>query len=67
VLALVLANAGGIVIRQVLTGRRDTGPAQISAGASLSVREAQDALRPRYANGPISWEEYLHGKVELED
>lgn len=32
-----------------------------------SVDQAKDALRMRYANGEISREEYLQGKVELED
>jgi len=32
-----------------------------------AVREAKDALRLRYANGEISREAYLQGKVELED
>jgi uncharacterized membrane protein len=31
------------------------------------VREAQDAMKMRYARGEISREEYLQGKVELED
>jgi uncharacterized membrane protein len=31
------------------------------------VQEAKDALRLRYANGQISRDEYLQGKVELED
>ena len=31
------------------------------------VREAKDALRLRYAHGEISREEYLQGKIELED
>jgi len=31
------------------------------------VREAKDALRLRYANGEINREDYLQGKVELEN
>jgi hypothetical protein len=31
------------------------------------VREARDALRLRYANGEIDREQYLQGKVDLED
>jgi hypothetical protein len=34
---------------------------------SPAAREAKDALRLRYANGEISREDYLQGKVELED
>jgi uncharacterized membrane protein len=30
------------------------------------MQEARDALRLRYANGEISWEDYLQGKVKLE-
>jgi uncharacterized membrane protein len=35
--------------------------------SAAAVREAKDALRLRYANGEISREDYLQGKVELED
>jgi uncharacterized membrane protein len=31
------------------------------------VREAKDTLKMRYARGEISREEYLQGKVELEE
>ena len=31
------------------------------------LQEAQEALRLRYARGEISREDYLQGKVELED
>jgi uncharacterized membrane protein len=41
--------------------------AQVRSGDSPAVREAQDTLRLGYANGEISREEYLQGKVELED
>jgi uncharacterized membrane protein len=34
---------------------------------SPGLQEARDALRLRYANGEISREDYLQGKVELED
>ena len=32
-----------------------------------AVREAKDALKMHYARGEIDREEYLQGKVELED
>jgi hypothetical protein len=32
-----------------------------------AARKAKDALKLRYAHGEISREEYLQGKVELED
>jgi uncharacterized membrane protein len=65
-LALVLV-AGGVLAARVLATRHSAEPPQIRAGDSPAVREARDALRLRYANGEISREEYLQGKVELED
>ena len=65
-LALVLV-AGGVLAARVLATRHSAEPPQIHAGDSPAVREAKDALRQRYANGEISREEYLQGKVELED
>jgi putative membrane protein len=67
VLAFVLVVAGGVLAARALAARRDDGPPQIRAGESPAVRDAKDALRRRYANGEISREEYLQGKVELED
>jgi putative membrane protein len=66
-LAVVLVVAGGIVAARTLSIRQGTEPPQIGAGESPAVREAKDALRLRYANGEISREEYLQGKVELDD
>jgi len=66
-LAVVLAVAGGIAAARVLAVRRSDGPPQVRADDSPAVREAKDTLRLRYANGEISREEYLQGKVELED
>ena len=67
ILAVVLVVAGGIVAARVLAIRHSTEPPQIGAGDSPAVREAKDALRLRYAHGEISREEYLQGKVELDD
>lgn len=57
--------------RSALPGRRpgalQPGPPAISPADSASVRDARDALKLRYAHGQISREEYLQGKVELED
>jgi uncharacterized membrane protein len=50
-----------------LSIRLSAEPPEVRNGDSPAVREAQDALRLRYANGEISREEYLQGKVELED
>ena len=47
--------------------RREPNPPQIPAAESAAVREAKDALKMRYARGEIDREEYLQGKVELED
>ena len=65
-LALVLV-AGGVLAARVLATRHSAEPPQIRNGDSPAVREAKDTLRLRYANGEISREEYLQGKVELED
>jgi putative membrane protein len=66
-LAVVLVVAGGLVVARVLAGRRGEEPPQVRAGDSPAVQQAKDALRLRYANGEIGREEYLQGKVELED
>jgi putative membrane protein len=65
-LAVVLIVAGGIMVALVL-GRRGSEQPEVRAGDSPAVQEAKDALRLRYANGEIGREEYLQGKVELED
>jgi uncharacterized membrane protein len=66
-LALVVVVAGGLLAARALTTRHSAGPTQVRADEAPSVQEARDALRLRYANGEISREEYLQGKVELED
>lgn len=66
-LALALAVAGGILIARVSSTRHEAEPPRIRAGDSPAMQEAKDALRLRYANGEITREEYLQGKVELED
>jgi uncharacterized membrane protein len=40
---------------------------QIGAGGSPGLDDARAALRLRYGRGEISREDYLQGKVELED
>jgi putative membrane protein len=63
----VLVVAGGIWAARVLSTRhRDRWP-QVNASAPPGTQEARDALRLRYARGEISREDYLQGKVELED
>jgi len=64
---LVAALAVGAVVARALGTRHEPGPRQIPPAESPAVREAKDALKLRYAHGEISREEYLQGKVELED
>ena len=66
-LVLAVGVTGGIVIARGVHSRRGAAPAPVSHAESPAVREAKDALRLRYAHGEISREEYLQGKVELED
>lgn len=66
-LALAVGAAGGFSIARSLSARRGIQQPQIPPAESPAIREAKDALRLRYANGEIGREEYLQGKVELED
>jgi len=67
VLALAVAVAGGVVIARALSTPREHEPSAIPPADSSAVRKAKDTLKLRYAHGDISREEYLQGKVELED
>jgi uncharacterized membrane protein len=67
VLALTVAAAGGVMIARALSIRSEHEPSAISPADSSAVRKAKDTLKLRYAHGEISREEYLQGKVELED
>jgi putative membrane protein len=66
-LAIAVGVTGGFLIARALHTRRVAEPPQSPPTESPAVREARDALRLRYANGEISREDYLQGKVELED
>jgi len=66
-LALAVVVTAGVVAARALGGRRGPEPPQIPPAESPAVREAKDALKMRYARGEIDREEYLQGKVELED
>jgi uncharacterized membrane protein len=66
-LVIAVGVTGGFLIARALHTRRGAEPPQIPPTESPAVREAKDALRLRYANGEISREDYLQGKVELED
>jgi putative membrane protein len=59
--------AAGVVTARALGARREPKPPPIPPAESPAVREAKDALKMRYARGEIDREEYLQGKVELED
>jgi putative membrane protein len=66
-LGLAVVIVAGAVTARALGGRREPAPPQIPPADSPAVREAKDALKMRYARGEIDREEYLQGKVELED
>ena len=66
-LGVVLAVAGGVWAALTLGSRHRDSPPQSRAAKPGGAQEAQDALRLRYARGEISREDYLQGKVELED
>ena len=66
-LGVALAVAGGVVAALVLRTRGEAGPSEVCPADSPAVRQGKEALRLRYANGEISREDYLQGKVELED
>jgi len=63
---LAVAVTCGIVSARVLRGRLD-GHALNQESKSRETDDARAALRMRYARGEISREDYLQGKVELED
>ena len=67
VLGVAVLVTGGVVAARALAARRDAASAPVGAGEPPGLPEARAALRMRYANGEISREDYLQGKVELED
>jgi putative membrane protein len=64
---LAVVVTGGVLVARALGTQRGPEPPQLPPAESPAVREAKDTLRLRYAHGEISREEYLQGKVELED
>ena len=51
----------------VLSNSRRAEPPPVRANEPPGLQEARAALRMRYASGEISREDYLQGKVELEE
>jgi putative membrane protein len=66
-LGLVAAIASGVVLARALSGRRGADRRAVGGTEPPGLREAQASLRLRYARGEISREDYLQGKVELDD
>jgi uncharacterized membrane protein len=66
VLGMAVVAAGGVAIARALGTRHGHEPSAIPAESS-AVQKAKDTLKLRYAHGEISREEYLQGKVELDD
>jgi uncharacterized membrane protein len=62
----LLVTGGGSGWRRAVRARTATTP-PVRAEERPGLQEARAALRMRYANGEISREDYLQGKVELED
>lgn len=65
-LGLAVAVTAGVVIARALGWQRAESP-ELSPAESPGVEAAKDALWLRYAKGEIDREDYLQGKVELED
>jgi putative membrane protein len=66
-LGVVVTVTGGVVMTRVLSSRPQPDRRQLRSAESAGVDQAQAALRLRYARGEISREDYLQGRVELED
>ena len=66
-LGLAVVVTGGVLAVRALGTRRAPETPQIPPADSPAVCEAKDTLKIRYARGEISREEYLQGKVELEE
>jgi putative membrane protein len=67
ILRLAVMAAGGVLLARAFSARGGPPPPRIPAGDSAAIQQAKEALRLRYAHGEISREDYLQGKVELED
>ena len=67
ILGVAVVITAGVVVMRALSSGHKHEPPQIPPAESPAVREAKDALKMRYAKGEIDREEYLQGKVELQD
>ena len=67
ILGVAVVVAVGVVVVRALGSGHKPGPPEIPPAESPTVRDAKDALKMRYAKGEIDREEYLQGKVELQD
>jgi putative membrane protein len=65
--AVAVTVAGRIVAVRVLHARHEGRSLPDSGSEAAMADAARQALRMRYARGEISREDYLQGKVELED
>jgi putative membrane protein len=66
VLGVLLLVTVGVISVRVLSSRRAELP-PVRADEPPGLQEARATLRMRYASGEITREDYLQGKVELED
>jgi putative membrane protein len=67
ILGVAVVVTAGVVVARALGSGRKPEPPQLPPAESAAVQQAKDALKMRYARGEIDREEYLQGKVELED
>jgi putative membrane protein len=67
ILGVAVIVTGGVVVVRALGSGHKPEPPHIPPTESPAAREAKDALKMRYAKGEIDREEYLQGKIELED
>lgn len=66
-LSIAVVVACVVVVPKALKSQHKAERTEITPSGSRDLLEAKNALRRRYAAGEIDREEYLQGKVELED
>ena len=57
----------GILAVRALRARHLATESEADGSDSAAVRRAKDVLRLRYASSEVNREDYLQGKIELED